>query len=127
MIPQARLLELLCQFLLSSLVTGQEPSTGPAAAPQEAPTEVRTAKELQSAIEAGVEHVIVRDHLDTRGIQPIRTISDQESPNIMFWLREGTRFIQVCTSQQMHIFSPAAAPPPRDCDSASTHKPACTR
>lgn len=89
-------------LVLSDIVAGQQ-SMEPAAAPGMAPIEVRTAEELQAAIEGGAEHIIVKDHLDTRNIQPTRSISSLESSNVMFWLREGTRFIQVCLSPTVPI------------------------
>lgn len=82
-------------LVLAGLVAGQQ-GMEPAAAPGMAPAEVRTAQELQAAIEGGAEHIIVKEHLDTRNLHPTSPSYRNTQIGIMFWLQEGTRFIQVC-------------------------------
>lgn len=81
--PRTLLLAALCAFLGAQLAAAM------------CATEVSTALQLKAAIDDGVEHIHITEHLDLRGLKPHRTAVLHDVADTLFTLPATLRSVTV--------------------------------
>jgi hypothetical protein len=56
-----------------------------------------SAERFQQALKEGVDHVVIMDHLDLRGLQPMQSSSGGDFVGLL----NGTKSIRVCSCNQV--------------------------